>query len=59
LELGDLKNYDCPVYLVSGKHLEMAYQTGLTLMGENRKIILLDADDMLINGQCKIAEHYL
>lgn len=58
-ELSDLKNYNCPVYLVSGKHLEMAYQTGLTLMGENRKIILLDADDMLIKGQCKIAEHYL
>lgn len=58
-ELSDLKNYNCPVYLVSGKHLEMAYQTGLTLLGESRKIILLDADDMLINGQCKIAEHYL
>ena len=58
-ELSDLKKYDCPVYLVSGKQLEMAYRTGLTLMGEKKKIILCDADDMLINGQRKIAEHYL
>jgi 2-dehydro-3-deoxygalactonokinase len=54
-ELRDLKNSDCPVYLVAGEHLEHPYQLGLSLMGIKREIIFLNGSEMLLNGHCKLA----
>jgi 2-dehydro-3-deoxygalactonokinase len=58
-ELKDLKNKDCPVYLVCSEHFKKAYMIGLDLMGFKKGVYYLDADDMLIKGHCKIADHYL
>ena len=58
-ELKDLRDKDCPVYLVCGEHLKQAYLSGLELLGANRKIQYLNADDMLIKGHYKIADHFL
>ncbi|HMC86855.1 MAG TPA: 2-dehydro-3-deoxygalactonokinase [Chitinophagaceae bacterium] len=58
-ELKDLKGKDCPVYLVCGEHLKQLYMTGLKLLDANNKVSYLNADDMLIKGHCKIADHYL
>jgi 2-dehydro-3-deoxygalactonokinase len=58
-ELKDLKGKDCPVYLVCGEHLKQVYMTGLELLGINNEICYLNADNMLINGHCKIADHFL
>jgi 2-dehydro-3-deoxygalactonokinase len=54
-ELRDLKNSDCPVYLVAGEHLEHAYRLGLSLMGVKREINFLSGSEMLLNGHCKMA----
>jgi 2-dehydro-3-deoxygalactonokinase len=57
-ELKDLKGRDFPVYLVSGGQLKHSYRTGLELTALKGRIHDLNADDMLINGHCKIASHY-
>ncbi len=58
-ELRDLRSKDCPVFLVAGENLVHAYRLGFKLMGANRELDILNADEMLINGHCKIAELYL
>jgi 2-dehydro-3-deoxygalactonokinase len=57
-ELKDLRDKDCPVYLVCSEHLKRAYLLGLELMGLKSKTYYLNADDMFIKGHCKIADHY-
>jgi 2-dehydro-3-deoxygalactonokinase len=58
-ELGELKGKDCPVYLVSSDHLKQAYLLGLHLLELKGRIYFLNEDDMLVNGHCKLAHHYL
>jgi 2-dehydro-3-deoxygalactonokinase len=58
-ELRDLRGNNFPVYLVCSENLKQTYLSGLALIGFNRKIYWLDADVMLIKGQCKIADHFL
>lgn len=58
-ELRDLKGSHYPVYLVASENLSHAYRLGLGLMGIHREIVILNADEMLINGHCKMAELYL
>ena len=58
-ELSELKENNCPVYLVCSEHLKQSYLLGLELMELKREIIYLDGDVMLTKGHYKIAGHYL
>jgi 2-dehydro-3-deoxygalactonokinase len=56
-ELREASRLKLPVYLVSGENLRKAYRDGLEIMG--LQTFSLNADEMLINGHCKIALHHL
>ena len=58
-ELKDLLGMDGEVYLVCGEHLKHPYLTGLEFMAIKGRINYLNAEDMLINGHCKMASHFL
>ena len=53
-ELSDLNEISSPIYLVAGNQLEEAYRLGLSLTGVNREINLLNGNEMLIRGHCKL-----
>ncbi|HLA59803.1 MAG TPA: 2-dehydro-3-deoxygalactonokinase, partial [Puia sp.] len=57
-ELVQLKETDCPIYVVCGEPLKQAYLTGLELMDFNGKIFYLNADEMLLRAHCKIADQF-
>ncbi|MDP9041607.1 MAG: 2-dehydro-3-deoxygalactonokinase [Bacteroidota bacterium] len=57
-ELRELKENNCPVYIVCTENLKQAYMSGLKLNGK-REIHYLNADEMLVRGHCKIADEYL
>jgi 2-dehydro-3-deoxygalactonokinase len=58
-ELKDLKGTNGPIYLVSSKLIKQGYLTGLKLMGGASEIYQLDADEMFVKGQSKIADFFL
>jgi 2-dehydro-3-deoxygalactonokinase len=57
-ELSQLKGNHCPVYLVSGEHLKLAYLTGLELLKLSSQIFYLNADEMLLSAHRKIADYF-
>lgn len=57
-ELSQLKETNCPVYLVCNEFIMQSYLTGLKIMEFNRGISYLNADEMLIKAHCKIARHF-
>jgi 2-dehydro-3-deoxygalactonokinase len=56
-ELKDLKNTRASLNLVCSENVKKAYRGGLKVCG--LKFVYLNADEMLINGHCRIAAHYL
>lgn len=58
-ELKELKETSCSIYLVCSQQLKNAYLIALRTIGVNGEIHYLNADDMLVKGQCKIADHFL
>jgi 2-dehydro-3-deoxygalactonokinase len=58
-ELKELKDTDCSIYLVCNQQLKHAYLLALELSGIKGEIHYLNADEMLVKGQCRIANHFL
>jgi 2-dehydro-3-deoxygalactonokinase len=58
-ELGQLKDNKFPVFLVCTERFKEAYHTGLKMMNDGREIIYVNADEALLNGHGKIAEHFI
>jgi len=58
-ELKELSEASCSIYLVCGQQLKNAYLIALRTIGVNGEIHYLNADDMLVKGQCKIASQFL
>ncbi len=58
-ELKELKNTRCSIYLVCSQQLKHAYLLALEISGVKGEIHCLNADEMLVKGQCRIANHFL
>jgi 2-dehydro-3-deoxygalactonokinase len=56
-ELSELKEMNCPVYLVCSESFMKTYLAGLEIM-QLRTVYYLNADEMLIRAHCKLADHF-
>ena len=58
-ELKELKDTSCSIYLVCSRQLKNAYLLALEIAGVKGEIYYLNADEMLVKGQCRLVNHFL
>jgi 2-dehydro-3-deoxygalactonokinase len=58
-ELSQLKGIHCPVYVVCNELLKGPYLSGLKLMDFDLEVFFLNADDILLKGHRRMANHFL
>ncbi len=57
-EIKDLP-LDMPIYLVCGEQLQQSYKIALEERGMKNAVVVLNADEALVKGHCRIANYFL